>query len=189
MSEFEISESYRKYLTGIKLNDHCYYSVWGLDIDSDEQDKFLVKDNKIVLFESIENLKNKLNGLKEFFFDKVNFEKWLNEELFDQAYSTMDIENLLKISYTNMLDKEFSLTIINSLNILQDFFLQINEQKALNLYESDEIIELKDYIYNNFFWKKGDNGNNVLRNDSFAILKNVIVEIYLNFSSRVLIIA
>ncbi len=147
----EISEKYRKYLVEIILKDNRYYTVWGTDLGDNDNDKLLVNKKNLLLFYKINTLKTTLFKFKDIFLDKENFENWISEDPFEDPYSTTDLTCLYTFSEKDLRGKKAALEIINSLNLIQDFYIQIKEnEKAFN---SKLLLDLKDNLYNNHFWK------------------------------------
>ena len=176
MEKFEISERYRKYLIEIKINDKYFYTVWGTDLNDNENDKLLVKDKKLLLFKNKNSFVEKKDNLKNIFYDDQNFENWLNHESFEEPYSSTNFDTLKDISGKDLRNKETGLEIINTLNLIHDFYIQIQEDQTV--FSSNLLLSIKDYLYNQHFWKNDNPTKKIPFNlkQANAILKKIYME-------------
>lgn len=154
--DFPQSEQYRKYLIAIHLENMIGYTVWGTDMANGEMDKLLVADGKLLLFSSIEKLKNSIRDFVSPFLDIENYENWINENDFSEAYNTYDFLVFLNFTEATLIYKKQSLALLDCINLVQDLFIQLEDAAALRLFEQQEMADLKDYIYYNHFWKKDE---------------------------------
>ena len=182
MKKIEISEKYRKYLIQIKLHDNSYYTVWGTDMNDNENDKMLVKNNKLVLFYKIGTLKKKLFEYKGIFSDENNFENWIGEESFEESYSTTDLTCLCTFSELDLKNNKVASDIIDSLNIILDFYIQIKKNKRV--FCSKLLLDFKDNLYNNHCWK---NDGLVFPFNDVTIIKiqGILKKIYDDFVKQI----
>ena len=144
--KFDKSESYRKYIIKICLLDFEGYSVWGTDMSDDEKDKLLAINQKMILFSSIESLSNNIRNISHPYKDILNFSRWIEEEDLRYIYEEYDLSILN--NYTNSLlsRKEDSLMILHSINLVEDFFIQVEFSDIQSLFNDRNLINLKDYI-------------------------------------------
>ena len=68
--DFNKSEEYRKYVIGLQFEKIELYTVWGTDMMADEEDKLLVENGRLIVFQSLDRLDNfyhsiSIIGLKE----------------------------------------------------------------------------------------------------------------------------
>ena len=189
MGNWEKSEQYRKYLVLLQFKEYSLYTVWGTNLEHDDQDMFLINQSKIVAFFNLEQIRYEMTKFTDSFFDKRNFENWLKEEHFESAYSTIVAKSLLKFEPDSLDDGDLLLEILNTLNIFQDFFIQINDTKTLKIFTDKNVVELKDYIYQNCFWKKDKvDNNNLPRHINYKRLKGLLFTLYNSFSANILLI-
>jgi hypothetical protein len=52
-------EKYRKYIVEVHFTEFSGYIIWGVNMEHEEQDEILIKDNHIVLFNNLQTLKKK----------------------------------------------------------------------------------------------------------------------------------
>lgn len=149
------SEKFRKYIIELIFSDGSYYTVWGTDMsDPEEPDLLLVRDNKIIVFNSPAILKEKLAMCEDAYFDNSNIQEWLNEEKFFHSYTSYNFELINKISPELLKQKEESLALLDIINLMEDFYIQINNMAILKVLKSPELVILKDFIYDNYLWKR-----------------------------------
>jgi hypothetical protein len=122
---FEKSEAYRKYVIGLHLGEGELYTVWGTDMLAGEEDKLLVENGRLIVFQSLNSLEKYLKNGNNPFLDKQNFEKWIIEENLNQVYNTNDLRLLNNFVVTSLENKGAALSILNSLNLIEDFFIWI----------------------------------------------------------------
>lgn len=154
MKKFIKSEKYRKYLIGIDFNEVSLFTVWGTDMADEETDKLLVKDDKLIAFKTLDDLTENFKRLDHPFKDHGNFEKWISEEQFQHVYTYYDMAVLENLNVSTLNDKDDSLAILDCLNLIQDFSIQVNNHGLNALFEVSEMEVLKDFIYGNYFWTK-----------------------------------
>ena len=78
-----------------------------------------------------------------------------------------------------------SLEIIGNLNLLQDFYIQINESE--DLFASSELLEFKDILYNGHFWKSDTKmSNEQLQTINFKEVRKIIKQLQNDFLSKLL---
>ena len=185
---FGKSEEFRKYVIGLQLEDVELYTVWGTDMVADDEDKLLVENGRLIVFQSLDRLEMHLKNETHPFMDKQNFEKWIIQENLKQVYNTNDLRMLNNFASTLLESKVTALSILNSLNLIEDFFIQINENDINNLYHSNSIIGLKDFIYNNYFWK-GKSRKLADRKFENGDVKEILKSIYYSFNSKMEIVS
>jgi len=152
-TNFNISEKYRKYVIGLQVKEAELYTVWGTDMEASEEDKLLVDNGRLLVFQNLNTLKLHLKTGTHPYLDMENFEKWIFQEDLNHVYNTNDFQLLDNFVVTFLEKEETALSVLHCLNLIQDFFIQINENDIDELYENDCIVQLKDFIYNNYFWK------------------------------------
>ena len=150
----KISETYRKYIVEINLCNFNGFVVWGADLeDVNENDVFLVSNDKIIFFNDLKTMKDNILKYSNHYFDKHNFSEWVSTENFSEPYSKIDL-SLLKLFDASILIKETTaLDLLDGINITQDFFNQIKDNDTVKLFESTPVADLKDYLYNKYFWE------------------------------------
>jgi hypothetical protein len=180
--KFELSEKYRKYFIGIIIDGFTYYTVWGTDLNDRENDKLLVENEKLILFREVSTFKMQISNYKNVFLDKENFENWVKEESFHETYNSTNLTSLSIFSDSDLQSKESAFDIINSLNLLQDFYIQINKNDKA--FSSELILDFKDNLYNNHFWK---NNNFELNENSLEVnvIKIELKKIYNEFLKEI----
>ena len=180
---FDKSEAYRKYVIGLHLEEGELYTVWGTDMLAGEQDKLLVENGRLIVFQSLSSLEMYLKNGNNPFLDKQNFEKWIIEENLNRVYNTNDLRLLNNFIVTSLENKGAAVSILNSLNLIEDFFIQINEKDIYEYYENYCIVELKDFIYNNYFWKHRWRKSSYNKFDN-GLLEKILKNIYCSFRSK-----
>ncbi|KIO77240.1 hypothetical protein TH53_10340 [Pedobacter lusitanus] len=155
---FDKSEEYRKYVIGLQFKETDLYTVWGTDMVDGENDKFLVNETKLMVFESLDLLESFLKTLDHPFKDKRNFKRWVNEESLKRVYNFNNMSLLADFNLNLLNDKKSSLDILHSINLIRDFFIQINDSQIDIACENPSIINLKDFIYDNYFREKKNEG-------------------------------
>ncbi|WEK20484.1 MAG: hypothetical protein P0Y49_04950 [Candidatus Pedobacter colombiensis] len=156
MENFNVSEKYRKYLIELQFESLNVYTVWGTDMKDDEIDKLLVKKDKLIAYKNIDVVTKSLKEVRHPFLDSENFNNWVIEEGFRKVYNVNDFRLLSNFSLHMLIDRSIYLEILNCINLVQDFFTQIEDGALDSFFETRSIIDLKDFIYNNYFWKKED---------------------------------
>jgi len=154
MEDFSASEKYRKYLIELQFNEVNVYTVWGTDMGDEEEDKLLVKNEKLLCFKQLNDVKRNLSPIEHPFLDVENFEKWAVEEEFDQCYNTNDLRLLSDFNLDLLNDKSSALEILACINLIQDFSIQTKDRLLLPFFDDPVMVGLKDFIYNDHFWKK-----------------------------------
>lgn len=184
---FDKSEKYRKYVIELQFKEVDLYTIWGTDMLDCENDKLLVKGAKLIVFKTLDLLETSLEKLEHPFMDKQNFKKWVCEENLKQVYNVNNVKLLADFNLNLLEDKKSSLDILNSINLIQDFFIQINAEDLDNIYGDSSVADLKDFIYNNYFWEKRSDGSDykVLEHTDIQRLLN---ELYNDFYSKLKII-
>lgn len=169
MEEFKASEEYRKYLIELQFDNINLYTVWGTDMADKETDKLLVVDTKVVAFRETNQLKHELKDIVTPFVDDTNFRNWVEHEDLSTVYNTNDLTLLsnFKLSFLN--DKATSLSVLTDINLIQDFAIQVNHLELLSIFEQVTMANLKDFIYDNHFWKGGDKNKTALKRDEVKI--------------------
>lgn len=144
MEEFAASEKYRKYLIEIKIAGQTYYSVWGADMADDETNKVLLHEGKLVIFSSLDDIHTKVAQYAHVFNDAENLSVWLATEDLAIAYSDNDLDILTSYSASDVTNRDKSIELLNTVNLLQDLFYQIDEQNMPLFYQ--EVSDLKDFL-------------------------------------------
>lgn len=176
MNSFETSEKYRKYLIELRFKELKGYSVWGTDMEDQETDKLLLKDKKLLLFLNQSQIREKLNAIEHPYLDEENFRKWSAGEDFTEVYAIYEMEIPLNFNFDLLEDKTSSLELLDNLNLIQDFFIQINEN--LDVFQDPLMVDLKDFIYNNYFWKKSGEIDPFRNENTAAVLSNLYNRFY-----------
>lgn len=180
MEKFKVSEKYRKYLIELQFKNFSGYAVWGTDMEDDEHDKLLLSERKVLIFKDWDNIAQRLENIDHSFLDKENFRNWVTEKGFREVYNVNEIKLLSDFSLEMLSDRIMSLEILNCINLVQDFFIQTNNRTLEGLFEEPAIIDVKDFIYNNYFWKKNGSSHE-LGNIDGASVSNLIRSIYYVF--------
>lgn len=154
IEDFSASEKYRKYLIALQFNEVNVYTVWGTDMLDEEEDKLLVKGDKLLCFKQLNEVKQKLSNIEHPFLDVANFEKWAVEEELDQCYNINELKLLSDFNLELLNDKFSALEVLNCLNLIQDFSIQTKDRLLLSFFDDPVMVGLKDFIYNDHFWKK-----------------------------------
>jgi len=154
IEDFSASEKYRKYLIALQFNEVNVYTVWGTDMLDEEEDKLLVKGEKLLCFKHLNEAKQKLSNIEHPFLDVANFESWVAEERLDQCYNTNDLRLLSDFNLDLLKDKSSGMEILGCVNLIQDFSIQTKNRLLLSFFDEPLMVDLKDFIYNHHFWKK-----------------------------------
>lgn len=186
MEDFSTSERYRKYLISLQFNAVNVYTVWGTDMRDEEEDKLLVKSGKLLCFEHLTEMKQKLNYIEHPFLDVENFEKWTVEEQFDQCYNANDLRLLSDFNVDLLNDKSSSLEILGCINLIQDFSIQTNDRLLLPFFDDPVLVGLKDFIYNHHLWKKKEGA--VIKTVSDGATDRLMKKIYDVFYGQTIVV-
>jgi hypothetical protein len=186
MVDFNPDEQFYKWVVKLNFSDSSFFTIWGTDKSDNDEDKFLVKAGKIILFSNLRSLESQLFNYKLWFFDKENFDEWLERKQDFNKYAEIDIQILRSFSMDILLNKDQSFILLDALNILQDFFIQVKDVNAEEIYSLKEIRDLKDYIYNNFFWSRDDSNDNIISLSDLneGRIKVHLIELYRMFRDR-----
>jgi hypothetical protein len=125
------------------------YAIWGTDMEDEEQDKLLVKDNKLLLFPSTNGLKSHLVNISHSYNEALNFSRWVEDEDLSDAYTEYDFSVVANYHHSILSDKEKSLEVLSYIHLMEDFFLQIESSVVLTLFKNDDEIEI---FYNSMDW-------------------------------------
>jgi hypothetical protein len=147
------SETYQKYLTGVLLNDQLYYTIWGADrktfnedpkVIIDNEDRHLLFKEKKALFDYLHNADN--------LFDAENFKQWLKATgpALD-VYAIMNIDCLKNIPDSYPDGVRFK-EIVDARNFVSDYALQINDEKLHPLIEHDDVKAMFFGFMDRHFW-------------------------------------
>ena len=152
-SNENVSEKYRKYLLKVIYDNQYYYTISGADLEDEEKDKLLINSNKqLVLFSDVSSL---LQAIKKggYYFDRDNLQRW--EAAFsssDEPYAQIDLDILGKPDI-DFADLDVLMSIHDTLGVLTDFAIQIDDKLMIaRLYES-VIGEFKDSVMDYRVWK------------------------------------
>lgn len=168
---FRKSEIYRKYVIGFNFQNFDLYTVWGTDLIDNENDKLIVKGEKLLAFRSLNELEEELRHMSHPFRDDDNFTKWVCEENLQQVYNNYDFKLFADFDLKLLRNESDSLMLLNCINLIQDFALQVNSLRIEEILDQPNIKSLKDFIYVNYFWKKDDNIKvEVLKDTNVSIL-------------------
>jgi|GEM_PF-6499497 len=177
--EFAKSEAYRKYLIKIDLLDVVGYAIWGADMEDEEQDKLLVKDNKLMLFPNTKGLKSHLENVSHPYKDALNFSKWVEEEDLSHTYTEYDFLVVANYHHSILSDKEKSLEVLSCIHLMEDFFLQIESSIVRTLFKNDDLVNLKEYIYDHFFWTPDLDDKTILPDQKVSYILKDIFSVFL----------
>lgn len=152
MQKFNASEEYRKYLIELRFKEKRYYTVWGTDM-TEEIDKMLVQDKKLIVFNSLQDIVGKLERIDSPYTDKENFKAWVRQENLSEVYNTNSLDLLAGLQLKTLSDRTDALEIINCINLIQDFSIQVNNPLIGPFFDDPLMVSLKDFIYDHYFWR------------------------------------
>ncbi len=184
---FEKSEKFRKYIVELQFMDMTLYTVWGTDMEDSEKDKLLINNSRLATFRNLGALKLYIKHLTSPFLDKQNFESWIDEEDLYEVYSIVHIKSLMGADLEFLKDKATSLAVLDALNIINDFFIQLAENELVEIFDNPDLMVLKDFIYNNYFWKKEEGIEESMPSEMTDII-NLLKKLYNDFYLRIEII-
>ncbi len=152
----EISEKYKKYIVGLKLNGEDKLLVSGMDITNEYKDFLLLdKDSKVLLFNDFSQIEEYI--LNEELLDNNNLQSWVKELKNKKPYVSYNIDNILnaieKAKDLRELNKDMLSQIVDFINIIGDYAYQINKEDLIVLYEHQLIDQFKELFMNDFIWK------------------------------------
>lgn len=183
MKEFKASEEYRKYLIELKFDNSNAYTVWGTDMADKEVDKLLVNNGKVMALKKIEQAELVFKDINTPFLDEMNFRKWVEHEDLSAIYSVNNLILLSKFKLSFLNDKSTSLEVLADINLIQDFAIQVDHSSLLSIFDQSIMVNLKDFIYNNHFWKGGSKDNRALKKKEMEIIA-LCSELYDEFYNR-----
>lgn len=187
MIDFSKSEKYRKYVIELQLQEVTVYTVWGTDMQDDEVDKLLVENSSLISFRSLDTMRLQIENMEHPYLDKQNFTNWIHEEDLSNVYNVNNVRILSDFNFNFLKNKSTSLEILNTLNLIQDFYIQINAENLDEIFDNQDVIDLKDFIYNNFFWKKRKE-NRVYKKMKNRNIIHLLKKIYEDFTGKIEII-
>ncbi|TKC60153.1 hypothetical protein FBD94_14660 [Pedobacter hiemivivus] len=164
MENFNVSEKYRKYLIELQFRGLNVYTVWGTDMADKETDKLLVSNTKVMAFKEIKQIELAFKDIDAPFLDDMNFREWVEHEDLSTAYSVNNLTWLSKFKFSFLNDRSTSLEVLADINLIQDFAIQVDHSRLQPIFDQPAMVNLKDFIYDNHFWKGG-------AKDSFALKK------------------
>lgn len=150
-SNQDISEKYRKYLLAVRLSGKVYYTVWGADLTSETQDKWLTDiGGHILLFVSPEVLYTEVL-LMDDVFDKTQTQDWaLAMAGSSDPYYIVDLDLL---NSAKSCPDDLATHYIN-LGLLEDFAIQGDDQQLLSLFDNDIIGRFREVLADYVVWGK-----------------------------------
>ncbi len=170
MKEFKASEEYRKYLIELQFDNFNAYTVWGTDMADKEIDKLLVSNTKVMAFKEIKEIKLAFKDIDTPFLDDMNFREWVKHEDLNTAYSVNNLTWLSKFKFSFLNDRSTSLEVLADINLIQDFAVQVEHSRLQPIFEQSAMVNLKDFIYDNHFWKGGDKDRFALNKEEIEIV-------------------
>ncbi|RQO64925.1 hypothetical protein DBR43_32125 [Pedobacter sp. KBW06] len=186
IEDFSVSEKYRKYLIGLQFNEVNVYTVWGTDMLDEEEDKLLIKGNKLLCFKQLNEIRQKLSNIEHPFLDVENFEKWVVEEELDQCYNTIELKLLSDFNLELLNDKFSALEVLGCLNLIQDFSIQTKDRLLLPFFDDPVMVGLKDFMYNDHFWKKKE--GTVMESITDEATAHLIKRLYDVFYTQIIVV-
>ena len=126
----------------------------------------------------------KIKTIAHPFLDRENFTNWLEEENLNNVYNTNNLKILTDFNFNVLKDKTASLEVLNTLNLIQDFYIQIKMKGIDEIFYNDGIVLLKDFIYDNHFWKKRKKNRFYKKLESKNIVQQ-LKDLYDDFFSRI----
>jgi hypothetical protein len=187
IEDFSASEKYRKYLIELQFSEVNVYTVWGTDMLDQEEDKLLIKGEKLLCFKHLNEIKQKLSNIEHPFLDIENFEKWAVEEEFDRCYNTNDLRLLSDFNLDLLNDNSSALEILACIHLIQDFSIQTKDRLLLPFFDDPVMVDLKDFIYNHHFWKK-EEGKVVQPTSVDATVTDLMRKLYGIFYDQMIVI-
>ncbi len=151
-----ISEKYKKFIIGIKLNGENNLLVSGMDISNEDKDFVLLdKDDKVLLFNDFLQIEDYIINTEV--LDNTNFQSWVKELKIKEPYISYDIDNILdrikKVIDFSELNKDMLSHIVDFINLIGDYAYQINKEDLIVLYENQRIDQFKELFMDGFIWK------------------------------------
>lgn len=147
-----VSEKYRKYLLKITYDNQDYYTISGADFEDEEKDKVLINSNKqLLLFSDVARL---LKAVKEgeYYFDRDNIQKWAEEfSSSEEPYAEVDFDIIGKPEI-DFNDLDVLKSILDTLGILTDFAIQVDDKLMIDRLYQSVINEFKDNIMDFIVW-------------------------------------
>lgn len=187
MEESEVSEKYKKYLIGLQFKDLIGYAIWGTDMNDDENDKFLLSDNKVVLFTDLDSIPKRIENMKHSFLNQEDFRNWVIEKGFTEVYHVNEIKLLADFKLDMLSDRAMSLDILHSMNFLEDFFVQVDDKSVKGIFDLPDLIDVKDYIHSTYFWKGNYEVRKIGDFDAMALTR-LFRGLYLRFFKQMRIV-
>lgn len=133
------------------------FLIWG---EHDADDCFLTdRENKICGFPSVDHIKQFVAVADKEFSLLHNSELLQHKQLFSgeiMSYSIPLVENILVTNEKiEQLESDDAHVLITLYNFISDFFYQTKNDACLSLREDKNMQTFFDFVYYNFFWKKG----------------------------------
>lgn len=172
-----VSEKYRKYLLKIIYDKQDYYTISGADFEDEEKDKVLINSNKqLLLFSDVVRL---LKAVKEgeCYFDRDNILKWAEEfSSSEQPYAEVDFDKIGKPDI-DFSDIDVLKSILDTLGILTDFAIQVNDKLMIDRLYQSVINEFKDNVMDFIVWDSDEELKVTVDQNLFL---NALSELYLS---------
>ncbi|RZK37101.1 MAG: hypothetical protein EOO90_26040 [Pedobacter sp.] len=185
--KFQASEKYRKYLVHLNSSSISGYVIWGTDMTDEEKDKLFLRHEKILVLRNLTNIRDELL-LNTTFSDTDNFNKWVESNDVFKIYSKNDFTNMSDFSESSLNDRSIGKDLINSINLIRDFALQVDDRKLNQCLDSEKMHFFFDYLYDEFFWKKRNEVDNKINTQDIQTIAIELREIWGLFSRKFLII-
>lgn len=150
------SEKYRKYLLEVLFEEQMYYTVWGSDLSNNDTDKLLIDaDNNILAFQTPAALLTAILKANSF-FDNEMLSKWAKEAFgIEKPYATINFDGL-SIKNIDLSNVDLFRQVNDTLGVVTDYAIQVNEESLLKLLESDALKQFKDDLSDYYIWSESE---------------------------------
>ncbi len=155
MEQIKEGKDLMKYLIEFIINGESCKTLWGADINDNENDKFLI-DSKydIVIFKSFTRLREYV--LSNIVFDSKNSIEWANQNKIEmEPFYSIDldeIDEIITYSKEGIFQRDNANNLVDFINLFGDYAFQIENNILLSLFKNTSIQFVLDFNYDTEFW-------------------------------------
>lgn len=165
----ELSEKLRKYLIEFKFQNQTYYTVFGADLTtSNEDDKLSVDENTmLIFFKEVALVKQSIEN-KLFLFDPKRLTRWgaaMDPEM--HSYTTLNLDVFMSDEIHQFNDSVLE-EIYSVIEIVEDYGKQVGDDMLLGYLQSDLFRSFLDIASDCYLWGVRDSFDADFDYDTFT---------------------
>lgn len=154
----KVSEHYNRYIVGVRYKNVLYYTVWGPDATTEQDDDKVLVDTegKMLLFADVNMLPEYIAQHIDELYDEERFKGWVEEVEKPLATYTINAMDRLVSLKQDMKDERDIEALVNSVHLLSDYAYQVCDHQLMELYESRAIADFIDAYMDEYFWEEAN---------------------------------